>query len=318
MVKTFPSPMLAPNQSPDLEQIKYPTFASFKLDGIRMVVWNSCCYSRNGKALGSLVQNRFADVIGIAHKEGLVLDGEIYAEGMKFNEICSAAADPEGIKKLQFYMFDCAPITQWGIKGAPNPFLHRVEKLFSLKETHKDRLKNLAFPIKQYPVNNPDEVELLLDRAKELGTEGLILKTPDSLYKHGRATEKENTVWKVKFWATVNAVITGYKQAKSLTDEARAITTRNAIGAIDRGHKKENYQILDSIGSIELRISEGQVFSTGTVTYANFAKNVDNPITWDNKLKFIGKHVELAYQETGVVDKPRFPKIVRFRPDLDV
>ena len=314
MAGTFPSPMLAPNQSPDLEQIAFPTYASFKLDGIRLIFWGGKIYSRNGKEIHGCTANWLEPLAKEAHAKNVVLDGELYCPGMEFNKIVSASADGDRVKSLKFYCFDAVSADDWG-KKVSTPFSDRIVRY---KQYCMDSaVKHLIEPVEQVLFSSVENIDALLGDAKKAGTEGLILKHPNSLYKHGRATPKENTVWKVKFWATVNAVITGYKQQKTLTAEAKAITKRNAIGAIDRGHSKDNYELMDEIGSIELTINEGQVFPKGTITYAGFGKGVDNPITWENRHEFIGKHVELAYQETGVVDKPRFPKIVRFRDDLN-
>ena len=148
-----------------------------------------------------------------------------------------------------------------------------------------------------------------------------MLKSPASYYIHSRVTAKQNLFWKLKFWNEVNAKIVGFKQGKTLTEEAREKNTkRNALGNLKRGHRKGDRTEVDKVGSVEVAVTDGQVFPKGTKCFVGFteeAYQLRTEMTWENKEQFLGKHVDIVFQEHGSKNKPRMGRIVRLRPDLD-
>jgi len=89
---TFPKPMLAPNDSPDLDNIRYPVFASLKLDGVRFLIFDGKMMSRCMEPLHPATVERFQQVIDWATESNVCLDGEIWSPNLKFNQIQSALA----------------------------------------------------------------------------------------------------------------------------------------------------------------------------------------------------------------------------------
>ena len=132
---------------------------------------------------------------------------------------------------------------------------------------------------------------------------------------------KQNVFWKLKFWDTINGKIVGFKQQCQLTEEARENNTeKSALGRTKRGHRQGDRETVDSIGSVEIEIADGQVFPRGTRFFATWAKEspeIRTAMTWENREQFLRKHVDVEYQGHGSKDKPRLPHIVRMRPDLD-
>ena len=165
------------------------------------------------------------------------------------------------------------------------------------------------------------EVLALQQEAQANGLEGLMLKCPNSVYAHSRVTERQNTFWKLKFWDTINGKIVGFKQKQQLTDEAKATNTeKSALGRTKRGHRQDDRELVDGIGSVEIEVADGQVFQKGTRFFAGWvseAFDVWSAMTWDNRAEFLGRNVEVEYQGHGSKDKPRLPRIARMRPDLD-
>jgi ATP-dependent DNA ligase len=176
-------------------------------------------------------------------------------------------------------------------------------------------------PVEQHTCLNSEQVTEQMKPVKESGGEGLMLKNPTSYYVHSRTTATQNLFWKLKFWNECNAKIVGFKQGQTLTEEARENNTeRSALGNLKRGHRKGDRVEVDKVGSVEVEVTDGQAFPKGTRCFVGFteeAYDLRTAITWANKEKFLGKHVDIVYQEHGAKNKPRMGRIMRLRPDLD-
>jgi hypothetical protein len=131
---TLPKPMLAPNGEPDLNALRYPVFASHKLDGVRFLIFDGKMYSRNMEPLHSAVTKRFQPVIDWAQKSGVCLDGEIWRPGTPFNTIVSWMADPEKCHFLWLYVFDILAIEEWYAAKPWTPFRDRVRDYTDWRE----------------------------------------------------------------------------------------------------------------------------------------------------------------------------------------
>jgi len=120
-VKKF-KPMLAPNDKVDLNKIKYPIFASYKLDGIRCLFIKGEMLSRSLKPIqNKQLKEKFQPLIDYSKEHDCILDGEIYSPELSFQKITRYVmtkdfTDPKSIKKhgeilvipkhLKYYAFD--------------------------------------------------------------------------------------------------------------------------------------------------------------------------------------------------------------------
>jgi len=260
----LPKPMLAPNAEPNLDTLRYPVLASHKLDGVRFLMFDGKMYSRNMEPLHPAVTRRFQPVIEMAAKSGVCLDGEIWTRDLAFNKIVSAMADHEMCKHLYLHVFDILTVEEWYAEKPWTPFNRRVEQYSDWCSAHDPQGHHLV-AVQQHRCRNAEQVLVLQQEAQSKGWEGLMLKCPNSVYAHRRATAKQNEFWKLKFWDAVNGVIVGFKQMQRLTDDARANNTdRSALGRLKRGHRQDDREMVDSIGSVEIEITDGQIFPKGT------------------------------------------------------
>jgi DNA ligase-1 len=316
----LPKPMLAPNGDPDLKTLRYPIFASHKLDGVRFLIFDGKMYSRNMEPLHPAVTKHFQPVIHHAEKTGVCLDGEIWRPDTPFNQIVSRMSKPDMCPTLGLYAFDLLSVKEWHAPKAWTPFSERVCH-YNVWCQSFDPDKQFIRPVEQYECEDADEILALQHEAKMNGLEGLMLKCPTSVYAHSRTTAKQNVFWKFKFWDTINGRIVDFKQKQQLTDEAKATNTeRSALGRTKRGHRQDDRESVDAIGSVEIEVTDGQVFKKGTRFFACWSTNasdVRSAMTWDNREQFLGRNVEVEYQGHGSKDKPRLPRITRMRPDLD-
>lgn len=151
--------------------------------------------------------------------------------------------------------------------------------------------------------------------ALDRGYEGLIVRSKHKKYKHGRATLREASMWKFKEWVTVDVQIIGFEQATRMTKAYRESDRgRNEDGSKARTTARDTRQKIEDYGSIKVRDAEGKQFCVGI---SKEASHLRDEITWARRHEWVGRWVEIKYQEHGTKDKPRFGRIVRLRPDLD-
>jgi DNA ligase-1 len=229
-------------------------------------------------------------------------------------------ANPEMCQRLWLYVFDILSLDEWYAAKPWTPFCDRVGPYTAWCKEY-DRDKRFVKPVEQYECEDADAVLALRQEAKRNGLEGLMLKCPNSVYRHSRSTAKQNEFWKLKFWDTINGKIVDFKQKQQLTEEARENNTeKSLLGRTKRGHRQGDRETVDSIGSVEIEITDGQVFPKGTRFFAMWSKEAPEiraAMNWDNRAEFVGRHVDVVYQGCGSKDKPRLPRIARMRPDLD-
>jgi len=327
-------PQLAPNQSVKLDSVFYPLFSSYKLDGIRMCPINGELLSRSLKPIqNKQLQDIFKFLKVLTKKHNIILDGEIYGEGLTFQQIYSYVCTDDftserSIKRngkvlqipdeLKFYCFDCIIDENYS-----EPFVSRVEKLKSLLNNslkeHKDRI---VF-VEQTVVNNEEEVKTMYREALENGCEGLILKSLDGRYKRNRGTIKEGLIYKVKPFNTYDAKIIRVEQGTVVNPNAEKTT--NELGRSVTSRKKGDRVLINKascfwvmFGDKELKVtiastSEDKVEMKKDKDY--FQKKLTE--IWANQEKYIGRYIEYKGMSIGAKDVPRHPVMVRFREDKD-
>ena len=276
--------LLAPNKSPEIKtgfyQDKYPLLASAKFDGVRAVITPDGIYSRNWKRFNLHLESYFSDAIEETRKNNAILDGEIYARNLRFDELISNIRGSVINDSIRFYAFDSCSLEEWN-NAKTKPF----SKRYSETVTRYRHLNRIA-PVVQYRINNDDDLSNLFNQSISQGFEGLILRDATSAYKNGRATMKQGIIYKLKQWVTIDSKIIGFKQMmKSGKRTAK-------------------------IGSYLLQTSDGIEYA------AKPAAGVTLDDTWHKRNQHLGKFAECRFMKHGVKLRPRFAHITRFRPDL--
>lgn len=94
-------PMLGINA--DLDKIKFPVYASPKLDGVRAIITEEGVMSRSGKRIPNKhVQELFKHLVGF---DGELIVGDPTASNV-FNTTTSSVTRIEGTPKVTLYVFD--------------------------------------------------------------------------------------------------------------------------------------------------------------------------------------------------------------------
>ncbi len=287
-------PMLAATIK-DVKQLKYPLFASPKLDGIRCVILNGKALTRNLKPIPNKFIREYLE--GIPELDGF--DGEIMLKSGDFNRVQSAVMSEDGEPDFYYAVFDyhneCA-----------YPYIDRLKKLSSIiLALNQSRVTELP----QYSVSKEAEVLDLEKEALADGYEGLILRSGYGTYKFGRSTLREAKLMKLKRFDDDEAEVVGVEPLY----ENRNAPTTNALGRTERSSHQENLVAQKMVGALNVKLKNGKEFSIGTGFDDATRKDL-----WARKKDIVGQQVKFKYQELSADGIPRFPVFMGFRDERDL
>lgn len=290
-------PMLASNVEPN--EIRFPVFASPKLDGVRALVIDGKLYSRSLKLIPNPhVQAMFAkeELNGL---DGELICGEPTAKDV-FRATTSAVSNERFApsKPVRFYVFD-------NFK-ASGGFAKRLESILGMM------LAGVEL-VPQKFVRNADELLAFEAQMLEAGYEGLILRAPSGPYKHGRSSAKEGWMLKLKRFSDSEAKIIGMEEEMHNGNSA----ARNALGNLERSGAAAGLVGKGRMGALVVRdLKSGVEFNIGT----GFTEE-DRINFWKNREQIIGDaRFVVKYKSflIGTKDKPRFPVYLGIRAGFDM
>ena len=279
----------------DIDKLRFPLYASPKLDGIRAIVRDGVLVSRKLKPIPNRhVQNLF----GTPKLEGL--DGElIVGEPNKpdvFRSTTSGVMSFDGEPDVKFMVFDY--VAEGGA------FSWRQDEL-------KKRIEKVAASVVLVPqllVCGHDELLQMEQHYLTTGYEGLILRSFDAPYKYGRSTFKEHGMLKLKRFSDSEAEVIGVVEEMFNGNEAE----EDNLGRTKRSSAKAGKTGKGRMGALVVRdVSSGVEFQIGT----GFTEG-DRIAFWDSPP--IGSVVRYKYFEIGMKDAPRHPVFTGFRSREDM
>ena len=266
----------------DTSTLKYPLFASVKLDGIRCLVIDSVAYSRNMKP----IKNEYVQkCIGKPEYNGLdgeLIVGDIFAKDC-YRQTNSGVMSKDGEPDFKFYVFD-----RWDMGN------------FKF-ETRYTNIPKLSFVeiVSQWEMNSEGELLMFETELLEKGAEGVMVRSVDGIYKNGRSTAKDGILGKVKRMVSAEARITEVIELEHNLNEA----VTNALGLTERSSHKENKVAAGTMGALVVQcIDSGVSFNIGTGFTAE-----DRNWFWVNRDQCIGMVVTYNHFPIGRKDLPRFP-----------
>lgn len=290
-------PMLAAEA--DLNNLKFPLFASPKLDGIRAIVMNGRVMSRSLKEIpNATVQQMF----GRPELEGL--DGELIV-GEPTSKSCyrdtvSVVMSHEKTTPAEFYAFDMAnlPGMSYG---------NRLIPVVRLSQQWKgdDGLVQL---VSQTRMTCLQDVLLYEAHCLEQGYEGLILRSIDGPYKFGRSTAKEGHLLKLKRFVDAEAEVVGFEERMHNANEA----TTNELGRTQRSSHQAGKVPMGTLGALICAMGDIQ-FNIGT----GF-DDAQRAQIWRDRANVKGKLVKFKYFPVGVKVAPRHPVFLGWRDGRDL
>ena len=276
----------------DTSTLKYPLFASVKLDGIRCLVIDGVAYSRNMKP----IKNEYVQkCIGKPEYNGLdgeLIVGDIFAKDC-YRQTNSGVMSKDGEPDFKFYVFD-----RWDMGNFK----------FETRYTNIPKLPFVEI-VSQWEMNSEGELLMFETELLEKGAEGVMVRSVDGIYKNGRSTAKDGILGKVKRFSDAEYRIVGFVERMHNANEA----TRNELGYIERSSHKDNLVGRGDLGALVLETADGQKFNCGT----GFDDALRAEI-WANKDAYIGRMAKVKSFLIGVKDLPRFPVFLGFRDEGDI
>lgn len=298
MSKQF-KPLLAAEVN--LDTLRFPVYVSPKLDGIRTLIIDGKAVTRSLKPIPNKhireTLERHADLLN--GFDGELVVGEPTAKDC-FNVTSSAVMSFDGEPDFSYFVFD-------RIAGGSYK-----DRWMDKRDVIFNTIDKLDFVIST-PTWLVKDFEDVMDYEQQwvnAGFEGVMIRSPEGMYKYGRSTQKEQYLLKLKRFSDDEAVIIGFEERMHNGNQAET----NALGHTERSSHKDNMQPMNTLGALivkskkfdgEFRIGTG--FDDETRQYI-----------WDNRVKWLWTMVKYKYQACGVKDKPRFPVYLGIRSKDDL
>lgn len=286
----------------NLHKLRFPYYASYKLDGIRGVMDGGTCWSNSGKPLASQeVQARSKGVT-------TGLDGEWgYGDPTHpdFHSLTKSAVGsikwPEHLDRrlFKFYVFDFVTPTQ--------PFSTSCYTVDQFLGTNMVR-------VEQFLVEDQKELDELYELALDLGYEGLVLRNPRGRYKQGRTTPNENNMWKMKPFGKerFEAEIIGWYPLRVNVDGFGV----DSHGLATTSSRQDCKEAVDMLGGYIVRdLKSGIKFKVGGGKGMTHELRRELYLAGDDKLGHVLQYTCMTY---GVKEKPRHPQYAGFRDRTDI
>lgn len=268
---------------------KFPYLATPKIDGIRCLIINSQPVSRSLKP----IRNKFIYESLCGLPEGF--DGELTV-GANFQDSTSGIMSVDGEPNFTYTVFD-------HVIDPAEPYESRVKRLASYVD--RQFLPKFLSILEPSLITNETDLENYANWCFLRGFEGVILRSPESPYKFGRSTARENYLLKVKMFSDSEAEIL---EVNEKFENCNPSTT-NALGYAERSSHKENLVAANTMGSLTVKdINTGVIFKIGT----GFNDEQRAEI-WKNSANYLSKLVKYKYMTHGEKDKPRHPVFLGFR-----
>ena len=282
-------PMLAVNIATEL--VRFPTYASAKLDGVRGVVIDGRLHSRSLKPIPNLHTSALFSRLELSGYDGELIVGSPTAKDA-FRQTGSATGRVVGEPDVKFYVFDNFT--------APGGFEQRLATLKALPG---------VVVLEQRLVKN--EAELLEFEAAILaqGYEGLILRDPRGTYKFGRSTAIEQGMLKVKRFTDSEAEVLEVIEELENTN----VKVTNELGRGQRSSHLAGMRPKGRAGALRVRDLVSRIeFRVGV------KDDADAAWFWEHRDAVGGKIVKYKSFLVGVKDAPRFPILLGGRESWDM
>lgn len=295
--------MLAESADDHLDNLRYPLWASFKMDGIR-----SLMAPDNDDPLRGLARTRSMKPIPNVYVRTLMerelppgLDGELGVLNdngdIDFRASTSAIMSHKGEPDVRYFVFDDF------LK--PGGFRDRWESL-----TQRN-LPGWVQVVEQVLVTSAAQVRELFAKALRLGFEGLILRCGKAAFKQGRSTLKEQGMLKVKPWEDAEGLVIEVLPEFENTNEQE----RDERGYAKRSSKKEGKVQRERAGKLVVQSPRWpKPFEIGT----GFTQ-ADKEDIWARREEIVGKmYARFSFVTVGGYDVPRHCVWQGFRAPEDM
>ena len=303
---TFKRPMLAAPLLPPtvdhtdenilaaMNKLRYPVLATLKIDGVRALRMNGTLLSRTLKP----IPNKSIRARSLILPGGF--DMELYNPTLTYNQIQSIVMSEEhpDSDKIQFYMLD------WFKDG---PYINRINHVLEWCQANIPIPWELQHTKIGYPgfVTTPEDLFRYFTVCENRG-EGICFRTPNSPYKQGRSTLKEQYLVKLARFSRTELTIIGFEEQQ----ENGNPDLYNEVGYMKRQTCADGMIGKNTLGAFICTDSKGQVVRVGTGV--GLTDKLRKEI-WENKEQYKGQQTTVKFKAHGMKDVLRHPIFVGFR-----
>lgn len=308
------SPMLASKADFEKYPLKFPLYASPKVDGIRAVI------SGGGEAISRsdlLIPNEYVQEM-LGHSELDGLDGELIVGPPNakdvFQRTTSGVMSEAGTPPFHFFVFD-----YFQEDCQTTPFTERFRRMNELVAKMQGIVPQVVI-LRQQLIHTQEELETFEAQCLGDGFEGVMVRQPDSPYKFGRSTAREGYLLKLKVFHDADAEVIGFEPLVRQDG-----TVEPMLGALlCRG-------LTAPFEGIEFKIGSGFTERQRVQIYVNLTGRPQqylttapdgSPFVETLEPQPMGHNgrvcVTFTFFPQGVVDKPRFPIFKGFRDPRDI
>lgn len=287
-------PMLAAKT--DGKGLNYPLLASPKLDGVRALLIDGVVMSRSFKPIPNA---RVQKLFGRPEYNGL--DGELIVgtptDKDVYRNTTSGVMSQAGEPEVSYYVFD-----KFDHPGGFHARLRASREVIG-------RLNPVIpiVPVEHRFVACEQTLAALEEQYLAAGYEGVMLRHQNGPYKHGRSTEREGWLLKLKRFDDSEAVIISAYELMHNANEA----TQNELGYTERSSHKAGMVGKGILGGLSVRDAySGVEFDIGT----GFDQATREAL-WKQRDQLSEQVIKYKFFASGVKDKPRFPVFLGFRSD---
>lgn len=239
-----------------LHQVKFPVYASYKLDGVRCVNFDGVAYSNSLKLIPNKHVQEWAKkyTVLLDHLDGELCVGSVTEPGL-LRRTTSVVMSHDKDTPFTFYVFD---------EVGDGIAQKRIKDLEGCASWHgTEFIEANIFFVEQVLINNLIELLAYEKKALDAGYEGIMLKSPTGKYKFGRASVKSAELLKRKPFVDREFQIVGWEPMYHNANEA----TINELGRTARSTAKAGLEIIpDLVGSLICQVSDTdkRTFNVGT------------------------------------------------------
>lgn len=311
-------PMLA--EAAEERALRFPLYASPKLDGVRGVVIDGAMRSRSLKRFPNAIADRLFSRPELDGLDGELIVGDPTAKDA-FRKTSGALGRLVGDPKAVFFVFD---------RTGAGTYEARYQAAAAQVASLPPEFRGLVVMLPHVACASLQQLQAVEEIVLDQGYEGLILRSPDGPYKHGRSTAAEGWMLKLKRFVDAEAEFLGLVEQMHNGN----VAMRNEVGRSQRSASLEGLVPAGTMGAVVLRdLETGVVFTAtgGTMKERDawwatrsgecvpLRDLVADAPTWQLMHKSRKRCiVKYKHFPKGAKDKPRFPIIIGERMTIDM
>lgn len=289
------------DQIEDLTKLRFPLYASPKIDGFRCVLGEYPKTSRLSRFPNEYFHREMRGLL----PDGVLLDSEAVVGKRRgpgvLSRTSSGLTSREGEPDFTLWVFDTFQL------GYGFDDRHLIASQI-IRELGHPRIRLLRHTL----IHSLEQLKEYVDTKLELGYEGVMTRSPPGPYKEGKSTLREQYLLKIKPFEDFEARITGYFEEMENTNEAKRLVT----GKINRSSSKEGKKAKGTLGGfIGIELKTGVEVRVGGGFTARQRKDF-----WLRRDELVeaGAIMKCKKQKMGEKDKPRHPNFIALRPEWDI